>query len=73
MSLTNTAAVNPAYIKVNRAYSQSRPSGILCALAHGKLYFEHPERFRAAQNNLPHKGEGRYSEVMRPFQKTKNN
>jgi hypothetical protein len=71
-SSTKTAAVNPAYMKVNRAYSQSRPCGILFALANGKLYFEHPETFRDAQNHLPHKGEGRYSEVMRPLVKINN-
>jgi hypothetical protein len=44
------------YSKVNGAYSQSRPSGILFAQANGKLYFERLETFRAAQNHLPHKG-----------------
>ena len=31
--------VNRANSTVNKANAQSRPSGILCALAHGKLYF----------------------------------
>ena len=58
--------VNQAISKVNQAIAQSRPSGILCAPAHGKLYFALLTSFRASQNNLPHKGEVRYSEVMRP-------
>jgi hypothetical protein len=44
-------------MKVNRANSQSRPSGILCALAHGKLYFALLTSFSAAQNHLPRHGE----------------
>jgi len=61
-----TLKVNPVISKVNQAIAQSRPSGILCAPAHGKLYFALLTSFRASQNNLPHKGEVRYSEVMRP-------
>ena len=59
--------VNPAIQKVSRANAQSRPSGILFAQANGKLYFERLTTFRAAQNHLPHKGEGLHSEVMRPY------
>ena len=63
--------VNKAIPKVNRAKAQSRVSGILSAQADGKLYFERLTSFRAAQNHLPHKGEVRYSEVMRPGIKLK--
>jgi len=55
--------VNPAYLKigktnsqVNRANPQSRLSGILCALAHGKLYFEFLKIFSVPENNLPLQG-----------------
>ena len=44
-------------------------SGILCAQAHGKVYFECLEMFSGTQNSLPLHfvaGEGRYSEVVRP-------
>jgi hypothetical protein len=58
------AKVNNAYMKVstanltvNRANAQSRDSGILCALAHGKLYFALLTSFSAAQNHLPRYGE----------------
>jgi hypothetical protein len=49
--------VSNAYSKVNRANTQSRQSGILCALAHGKLYFALLTSFSAAQNHLPRHGE----------------
>ena len=49
--------VNRANSTVNKANAQSRPSGILCALAHGKLYFALLTSFSAAQNHLPRKGE----------------
>jgi hypothetical protein len=49
--------VNNANITVNRANTQSRDSGILCALAHGKLYFALLTSFSAAQNHLPRSGE----------------
>jgi hypothetical protein len=42
--------------KVNRANAQSRPSGILCALAHGKLCFEYLKTFSAPENHLPLQG-----------------
>ena len=58
--------VNKAIPKVNRAKAQSRVSGILSAQADGKLYFEFLKRISVPQNHLPHKGEVRYSEVMRP-------
>ena len=63
--------VNKANPKVNRAKAQSRPSGILLAQANGKLYFEFLKRISGTQNHLPHKGEVRYSEVMRPCIKFK--
>ena len=53
-------------IIVNRANTQFGYGGILCAQAHGKLYFEVLKRISAPQNHLPHKGEVRYSEVVRP-------
>jgi hypothetical protein len=43
--------------------------GILCALAHGKLYFEFPETFPGTQNHLPHTCGGTRSEVVRPLRK----
>jgi hypothetical protein len=56
--------VNRAYSKVskanstvNKANAQSRDSGILCASAHGKLYFALLTSFSVAQNHLPRKGE----------------
>ena len=47
--------VNRANPKVNRAKNQYRASGILCALAHGKLYFEALKMFSVPQNDLPRK------------------
>jgi hypothetical protein len=44
--------VNLANSKVNRANAQSRPSRILCALAHGKLYFEFLKIFSVPENHL---------------------
>jgi hypothetical protein len=41
---------------VNRANIQSRPSGILCAPAHGKLYFGATGIFPSYQNHLPRAG-----------------
>ena len=58
--------VSPAIPKVSRANAQSRPCGILFAQANGKLYFEFLKKISVPQNHLPHKGEVRYSEVMRP-------
>ena len=49
--------VNRANLTVNKANAQSRDSGILCALAHGKLYFALLTSFSAAQNHLPRNGE----------------
>lgn len=49
--------VNRANLTVNKSNAQSRSSGILCALAHGKLYFALLTSFSAAQNHLPRKGE----------------
>jgi hypothetical protein len=56
--------VNKAYSKVskanstvNKANAQSRLSGILCALAHGKLYFGATGMFPSHQNHLPLGGE----------------
>ena len=44
------------YTKVNRANAQSRPGGILFALANGKLYFEFLKIFSAPENHLPWQG-----------------
>jgi hypothetical protein len=68
LSQDQTAEVSPANPKVNWAIAQSRPSGILFASANGKLYFEFLKSISVPQNHLPHKGEVRYSEVMRPIQ-----
>jgi hypothetical protein len=48
--------VNNAYSKVSMANSQSRPSGISCAPAHGKLYFGATGIFPSHQNHLPRAG-----------------
>lgn len=48
--------VNNACSKVSMANSQSRPCGILCALAHGKLYFGATGIFPSHQNHLPRAG-----------------
>jgi hypothetical protein len=61
-----------ANIKVNRAIAQSRPSGILFALANGKLYFEYLKIFSVPENHLPpqyiDRG-GTHSEVARSVEK----
>jgi hypothetical protein len=65
MKINNVySKVNNAYMKisradltVNKANAQSRLSGILCALAHGKLYFGATGMFPSHQNHLPRKGE----------------
>jgi hypothetical protein len=44
--------VSTAISKVNRANAQSRPSGILFALANGKLYFEFLKIFSVPENHL---------------------
>ena len=49
--------VSKAYLTVNKANAQSCDSGILCALAHGKLYFGATGMFPSHQNHLPRKGE----------------
>jgi hypothetical protein len=46
----------PANIKANRANAQSRLSGILFALANGKLYFEFLKIFPVPENHLPLQG-----------------
>ena len=48
--------VSNAYSTVNKANAQSRDSGILCALAHGKLYFGATGMFPSHQNHLPRVG-----------------
>jgi len=50
--------------KVNRANAQSRLSGILFALANGKLYFECLKIFSVPENHLPQRGRT-HSEVAR--------
>jgi len=45
-----------AISKVNRANAQSRLSGILFALANGKLYFECLKIFSVPENHLPFQG-----------------
>jgi hypothetical protein len=64
MEVSNAySKVNNANMKVNRANSQSRDSGILCALAHGKLYFEFLKIFSVPENHLPLQGAKTRSEV----------
>jgi len=68
VSPTSSASPNPkvnrANPKVNRAKNQYRASGILCALAHGKLYFEALKMFSVPQNDLPRKRGRKHSAVM---------
>ena len=47
-----TVKVGGANSKVNGAYAQSRPSGILFAPANGKLYFEFLKIFSVPENHL---------------------
>jgi hypothetical protein len=44
-------------------------SGILCALAHCKLYFAYLKIFSGTQNHLPRKRGRTRSEVVRPVRK----
>ena len=52
-----SSKVSRANLTVNKSNAHSRPSGILCALAHGKLYFGVTGMFPSHQNHLPRKGE----------------
>jgi len=43
-------------LNINKAFSQSRISGILCSSEHGKLYFEFLKIFSVPENPLPCRG-----------------
>ena len=62
VAISNSKAIeqsedtNRVYVTFNRAKAQSRPSGFLCALAHGKLCFEYLKTFSVPENPCPYRG-----------------